>query len=137
MCEAFHITVSHGWVTALRFNVIREPPNVIPAAIDWTFRISDIMAVIGFAGGGIGGAILLTRNVDKLTGRTEVVEDKIDGLSQEIKRVAEILNIMGRFEERTASLQKQVDTQQRQLEDLRNGRGWIVEPPHGAGARPR
>ena len=99
------------------------------ATIDWTFRVSDIFAVVGFCIGGVSGALILQRMIDKLTGRMDLLEQKVDvntsetaKQSTEIAHFAELLTQMGRYEERFLS-------QQRQIDDLKHGRGFIDFPP--------
>ena len=92
----------------------------------WSFRFGDIISVLGFIGGGLAGAFLLGKNVDRVVNRVDSLEaglsstnDKIDRQSVEIGRLGEVIVLIGRFEERFLGLRREID-------DLKRGRGYIV-----------
>jgi hypothetical protein len=97
------------------------------AAIDWSIRIGDLVGLVGFIAGGVSGAILLGRNVERVVARVEGLEtgltstnEKIDKQSEEIGKLGEVITMIGRFEERFLGLRREID-------DLKRGRGFIVE----------
>jgi hypothetical protein len=91
--------------------------------IDWTFRISDLVPVVGFFGGGISGALLLIRVVDKIVLRISLLETKVETQSDKVTQFGEIILQYGRHDERLIGMQRQID-------DLK--RGFAIDPPKGA-----
>jgi hypothetical protein len=93
--------------------------------IDWTFRLSDLASVTGFFLGGISGALLLIRVVDKIIIRISLLETKVETQSDKLVQFGEIITQYGRFDERLIGMQRQID-------DLKHGRGYVFDPPKGA-----
>lgn len=99
--------------------------------VDWTFRLGDIISFAGFAGGGLSVIFLMKSDIRAIALKLGFLEAtvkrenenqnaKIDKQSEEIARFAQLLTLMGRYEERFLNLQQQMD-------DLKHGRGFIRE----------
>ena len=97
--------------------------------VDWTIRFGDIVSFLGFALGGLSVIFMMKSDIRAVAlklgfleqtfkSETVVQNEKIDRQSKEIERFAELLTLMGRYEERFIGLQKQID-------DLKHGRGFI------------
>ncbi len=107
-------------------------------AVDWSFRLGDVISVGMFAATGISAFFMMKGSIEKLTVRVGFLEDtvksetakqnnKIDKQSDEIGRLGEIVTTQGRFDERLMTLRRDVD-------ELRHGRGFVIPPPiKGAG----
>jgi hypothetical protein len=105
--------------------------------IEWTIRLGDVVSFLGFALGGLSVIFMMKNDIKAValklgflehtfTSETKTQNDKIDKQSKEIARFAELLTLMGRYEERFIGLQKQIDGLQRQADDLKHGRGYIT-----------
>ena len=97
--------------------------------IDWTIRLGDVVSFLGFCLGGLSVIFMMKSDIralalklgflqDTVKNENKAQNDKIDRQSKEIARFAELLTLMGRYEERFIGLQKQID-------DLKHGRGFI------------
>lgn len=105
--------------------------NDAGVTIDWSLRLGDLVSFAGFAIGGIGVIFAMKSDIRTLgmklgflestvKSETEAQNKKIDDQSKEIERFGELLSLMGRHEERFISFQ-------RQLDDLKHGKGFIVD----------
>lgn len=104
--------------------------------IDWQIRAGDLLSFFGFALGGLSVIFLMKSDIRALgikLGFLENIVDeskrRIEDQSAEIVKLGELLAAQGRFDERLISLQRQFDSQQRLIEDLRRGRGLIADGP--------
>lgn len=99
--------------------------------IDWSIRLGDIVSFFGFCLGGLSVIFMMKSDIralalklgflqDTVKNETQAQNEKIDRQSKEIERFAELLTLMGRYEERFIGLQKQID-------DIKHGRGFIRE----------
>ncbi len=107
-------------------------------AVDWSFRLGDVISVAMFAATGISAIFVMRSDIKTLAIRVGFLEDtvktetanqnrKIDKQSEEIGKLGEIVTTQGRFDERLVMLRRDVD-------ELRHGRGFVVPPPvHGTG----
>lgn len=111
--------------------------------IEWApIRIESILTFIGFALGGLSvayGFVYSTRNkFDQITLKLGHIVDtfkietinqnsKIDKQSLEIEKLAQLLIIMARYEERFISQQSGLDRMQNEIDMLRRGEGLIVK----------
>lgn len=102
-------------------------------AVDWSFRLGDVIAAGMFAATGMSAFFMMRGSMKELairvgflenTVKTETAEQnqKIDKQSNEIGRLGEIVTTQGRFDERLMTLRRDVD-------ELRHGRGFVVPPP--------
>ena len=102
--------------------------------IDWSpIRLGDIVSFLGFALGGLSVIFMMKSDIRALALKfgfleetvkkeTNAQNEKIDKQSAEISKFGDLLNIMGRYEERMALIR-------RDLDEMRHGRGFIVPPP--------
>ena len=101
--------------------------------IDWSLRFGDVVSFLGFALGGLSVIFMMKSDIRALALRLGFLEEtvkketdgqnrKIDKQSEEIGKFAELLTLMGRYEERMSNMRKHID-------ELRHGRGFIVPPP--------
>ena len=81
--------------------------------VDWSISIGSIVQIIVMAFGGLTVLITIRFDVARLKG------DVVD-MKAEIKKVGEVLVAMAVQGEQIATLQKQVD-------ELRHGRGFVME----------
>lgn len=102
-------------------------------AIDWSLRLGDVVSAVFFAGSGVSVIFLMKSDIRAIGLRLGFLEDtvkketgaqnaKIDKQSEEIARLGEVLNVMGRYEERMLMLRRDMD-------DLRHGRGYVLAQP--------
>jgi uncharacterized membrane protein len=85
--------------------------------IDWSIRLGDILVLLGF-----GGALLVyASKVGSFTKSIEVMQSEITQLKTVAQRFADVLT--------TVAVQKnEIDHIRTDVEDLKRGRGYIVEP---------
>lgn len=81
--------------------------------VDWSISIGSIVQIIVMAFGGLTVLIAIRFDVARLKG------DVVD-MKAEIKKVGDVLVAMAVQGEQIATLQKQVD-------ELRHGRGFVME----------
>ncbi|MCC7047215.1 MAG: hypothetical protein IT562_10920 [Alphaproteobacteria bacterium] len=81
--------------------------------VDWSISIGSIVQIIVMAFGGLTVLIAIRFDVARLKG------DVVD-MKAEIKKVGEVLVAMAVQGEQISTLQKQVD-------ELRHGRGFVME----------
>jgi len=98
--------------------------------VDWSLRLGDIVAFLGFALGGLSVIFMMKSDLKLLAQRlgflertTEEQNKKIDMQSMEIAKLGELLTLMGRYEERIANMRREIN-------ELKHGRGFIL-PPQG------
>ena len=84
-------------------------------------RLGEILQLFGFIAGGLVGALMLGRNVERVVTRVEGLEAKVDKQSEEIAQFGKMIEVIGRYEERFTWILKQID-------DLRRGIGLIHDP---------
>jgi hypothetical protein len=88
--------------------------------IDLSLRLGDLVSFLGFAGGGLMGVYIMKRDIHTLSLQFGFLEksvadvhksqnEKIDQQSAEISRFAELLNLMGRYEERMIVMRRDLD----------------------------
>ena len=106
--------------------------------VDWTVRAGDLISFTGFVVGGLSVIFMMKSDIKQLALRlgflAETVDDqkeRIDFQSKEIARVAELIVVMGRFEERFAAMQREQERQKIDLDGLRRSEGWVVAPKRG------
>ena len=102
--------------------------------IDWSpIRLGDIVSFLGFALGGLSVIFMMKSDIRALALRLGFLEEtvkketsgqnkKIDEQGEKIDKFGEFLTLMGRYEERMSTMRKHID-------ELRHGRGFIVQPP--------
>lgn len=102
--------------------------------IDWSLRFTDIVSIAAFLFAGFSGILVVKNDMKVLALKfgfleetvkteTEKQNSKIDRQSIEITKFAELLTLMGRYEERMSTMRKHID-------ELRRGIGYIIPPPH-------
>jgi len=106
--------------------------------VDWTVRAGDLISFAGFVIGGLSVIFMMKSDIRQLALRLGFLADTVDGQkeridrqSQEISRIAELIVVMGRFEERFAAMHREQERQKTELDGLRRGEGWIVAPKRG------
>lgn len=102
--------------------------------IDWQIRAGDLISFAGFALGGLSVIFLMKSDIRALGIKLGFLEDtvaeskkRIETQSAEIAKFGELLAVMGRYDERFISIQRQIESQQRTIDDLRRGRGLIQD----------
>lgn len=81
--------------------------------VDWSIRVADILSIVGFL-------IVAIAPVMVMKGDIRLLGLRVTHLEQDMGRFAEILNLMGRYEERMLNMQ-------REISDLKRGRGFITD----------
>lgn len=87
--------------------------------IDWSFRLGDLIPLIGFLGGGIAFAYSVRGNVETLALKLGFLTETVQKQSREIERIAELITTVVRFEERLKNLRDDVEA-------LKRGEGYII-----------
>lgn len=87
--------------------------------IDWSLRFGDIVSFLGFALGGLSVIFMMKSDIRALALELGFLKETVNTQSKEIERFAELLNMMGRYEERFLMMR-------RELDDLKRGKGWIT-----------
>lgn len=84
--------------------------------IDWSLRFGDVVSFLGFALGGLTVIFMmksdiraLALNLGFLEKTVESLEKTVDHQSKEIGRFGELLNLMGRYEERMIVMRREID----------------------------
>lgn len=88
--------------------------------IDWSLRFGDIVSFLGFALGGLTVIFMMKSDIRALALKLGFLEEtvskvhadqnmKIDRQSAEIGRFGELLNLMGRYEERMLVMRREID----------------------------
>lgn len=88
--------------------------------IDYTIRLGDIVSFFGFAAGGLSVIFMMKGDIRILALRLTGLSNKVDEQGKEIVRFAELLTLMGRYEERFAALRREID-------EMKRGRGFILD----------
>ena len=109
--------------------------------VDWTLRFSDIVSIGAFFFGGFSAILVVKNDMRALALKFGFLEEtvkketatqnvKIDKQSEEISRFGELLNLMGRYEERFAMNEERFAMVRKSIDELRHGRGFVVPPPY-------
>jgi len=93
--------------------------------VDWSIRIGDIVSVLGFFGGGISVIFMMKYDVRALGMKLGFLKDTVDKQSVEIGKFAELLTIMGRYEERFIAIRNDIIGLKRDMDEIRHGRGFV------------
>jgi len=93
--------------------------------VDWSIRISDIFTVLGFFCGGLSVIFMMKSDVRALGMKLGYLKETVDKQSVEIGRMAELLTIMGRYEERMKAVRDDVASLKSDINELRHGNGFI------------
>lgn len=99
--------------------------------VDWSIRFADVLSIVGFLTVAVGAVMVMKGDIgllglrlahleDTVKKETEIQNKKIDKQSEDIGRFAELLNMMGRYEERMINMQREIN-------DLKRGRGFISD----------
>jgi len=91
--------------------------------IDWSFRAGDFVSAAGFFIGGLSVIFMMKSDIRALAIRLGFLEATVKEQGTKIDQFAELLTLMGRYEERMAAMRESI-------EDLRRGRGYIMPTPH-------
>jgi hypothetical protein len=90
--------------------------------IDRNFRVGDLISAPMFIGTASAFMFSMKSDIRALGLKIGFLNDKTDAQSAEIAKFAELLTLMGRYEERFLHVQNDID-------DLKHGRGFINDPP--------
>lgn len=78
--------------------------------VDWSIRVADIISIVGFL-------IVAIAPVIVMKGDIGLIGLRVTHLEEDIGRFTGLLNLMGRYEERMANMQREID-------ELKRGRGF-------------
>ena len=89
-------------------------------SVDWSLRFGDLVSFLGFALGGLTVIFMMKSDIRALALELGFLQDtvakvhsdqnqKIDNQSKEIARFGELLNLMGRYEERMLVMRREID----------------------------
>lgn len=95
--------------------------------IDWTIRAGDILSFTGFAAGGFSLVFMMKVAIERLVLRVQYLEKTVSGQAEEIKKLADLVTLVARYEEKISFLQQLITGCRRDIEELRRGRGIIQE----------
>ncbi len=95
--------------------------------VDWTIRAGDVLSFMGFATGGISVVLMMKIAIEKLVLRVKFLEDTVSGQATELKKIAELITLVARYEEKFTFIQQLITDCRRDIEELRRGRGIIKE----------
>lgn len=90
---------------------------------DTTINIGNILTLLGFVGGGFYFINQMKVELALLTKDIVLQNTKIDNQAAEISKLGQILTDQAVQNERMNNLDNKI-------EDLRNGRGFVVRQPH-------
>lgn len=91
--------------------------------IDWSFRVGDLITLFGFAGSGLFFVLMLKGDLKVLAVKVVGMDATLAETRKKVDDLGQLLALFGRYEERMTIMR-------RDIEDLRRGRGLIVDPPH-------
>lgn len=86
--------------------------------VEQSITLGNIIEILVIAGGGLTVFTTMKNTVKN-------INEKVDGIQVEIKKLADVLIEQARFSERLTSLDKRVTTHDRRLEELAHGEGFI------------
>ncbi len=95
--------------------------------VDWTIRAGDVLSFMGFAGGGLSVVLMMKIAIEKLVLRVKFLEDTVSNQGNELKKIAELITLVARYEEKIVFLQQLITDCRRDIEELRRGRGIIKD----------
>ena len=84
----------------------------------WHVNLGNVLTIGSFIGGGVWFIITMRNAIDVLGIRLTHVEESNEDQKEEIKKLAQVLITLGKYEERFLRVDSQID-------DLRHGRGII------------
>lgn len=93
--------------------------------IDWSFRIADLIPAAAFLIAGLSVIFMMKSDVRNLGTKLGFLKETVDKQSIEIGKVAELLTVMGRYEERFTAVRNDMAAMKTDIMDLRHGRGFI------------
>lgn len=93
--------------------------------IDWSVRFGDVITVLGFFCGGLSVIFMMKSDVRALGMKLGFLKETVDKQSVEIGKFAELLTVMGRYEERFTALRNEFVAVKQEIVDLRHGRGFV------------
>jgi hypothetical protein len=91
--------------------------------------LGNLLTIASFAGGGLWFIVRLQAAIDTMATRFDVMAVRLTSVETEIKKLTDILVTLGRYEERFLRLEREID-------DLRHGRGFITNHQGQSGAGP-
>ena len=91
---------------------------------DWEYVLGIAVQTLLFLGGCYG---MILRN----DWSTKTLKEQLDGVQDELKKLAEVITTQAVQTTRIDNLNSQVTTMQRELSDLRRGNGFIVRGRSG------
>ena len=91
--------------------------------IDWNIRFGDILVVISL----IASFMVFAFKSGGFSQSIEAMRDDLRELKENQQRIAEVLMDIAVQKTRIDSVEKRVDTMYMQIEDLRHGRGFILD----------
>lgn len=95
--------------------------------VDWTIRAGDILSFLGFASGGLSLVFMMKVAIERLVMRVNQLETTVGSQADEIKKLADLITLVARYEEKLTFLQQLIADCRRDIEELRRGRGIIRE----------
>ena len=91
---------------------------------NWEFLIGIAVQTLLFLAGCYG---MVLRN----DWSTRTLKEQLDGMQDELKKLAEVITTQAVQTTRIDNINSQVTTVQREVSDLRRGNGWIVRGRSG------
>jgi hypothetical protein len=86
--------------------------------VEQTITIGNIIEILVIAAGGISVFATMRTTVKN-------INDKVDGMQDEIKKLGDILIGQARFDEKLISLEHRVTVHDKLLDELRHGEGFV------------
>lgn len=88
--------------------------------VDWTISLGNILQIVSVLGGGLLVLVAIRMDVQNL-------KSDVTSIKAELKKIAEVMVITARQDERLKSQDERIKSVERGLEDLRHGKGFVME----------
>lgn len=88
--------------------------------VDWTISLGSILQIVSVLGGGLLVLVAIRMDVQNL-------KSDVSDIRHELKKMADVMIVTARQDERLKSQDERIKSVERGLEDLRHGKGFVME----------
>lgn len=88
--------------------------------MNWEFTIGNLLTIVMFGTSAITAIMLIRADVRILGLRISALEKTNETQNAKIDKLSELVTLFARYEEKFLAMD-------RRIEDLRHGKGWVIE----------
>lgn len=85
---------------------------------DFAINLGNILTILAFIGGGIYFVLVMRNKIDVISKETLNLKDETKMMSQELKKLTEVLIVQGRQDERITAMDQRMVNQGKRIDDI-------------------